>query len=630
MPPSIGNPQTYAEWYWNTSTEASKFLADEHEKVLAPIASDLISNIPAISKLPNYLQEFLGVFRSPPAPSLDNPLFRFVGNIGSGLANRLLGHEVREFDYAMNAYLENVRISPEVANLLKFRQKITDELWLGRQQSGGYSQEEALVMYESTKPYPSIPEIITYGRYHDVPDNPKEFVWGKVDISPSDWEMWNWLSFQKLSTDQVANLLQRRFWTEERCLTEWARLGWPTEERTALMDLTYSLPNAMLQVQGLLLQEAEQQTILDDIQKCGIHPAFGETYLDGILTKPSSSDILEYELRQNPELPDIESKLRRIGIHPQYFDLYKTLAKPIPPIQDIITMAVREAFSPSIASRFGQYEDMPTEYVEWAEKKGLSRDWAERYWAAHWSLPSPMQGFEMLHRGIIGREDLSLLLRAQDIMPYWRNKLIEMAYKPLTRVDVRRMFRVGVLDERGVNKAYTDLGYNEENAGYMTEFTIRSTRETLSGFRASDVINAYSKGFIDRGRATALLRDIGIKQTEVDYVINSADNKREWYYKQERIDAIANQYKKGKITEGETRSLLSNVGLQGDYIQNYIEQWELKSESEKEATWTSAQTLKFLKTGLISEERARQEFNLLGYTQERINVYIASVTEGTE
>lgn len=627
---AIDNPQTYGEWFFNQNLEKDQVWSEEQEKALSPTVQSLLTSMAGYNDLPDYVRAFLEPLGSPPSPGFDNAISRFVGQVCSGLAQRVLGHELKDFDYAVNSYLKNVRITPEVANTLKLRQKILDELWLSRNEAGGYSEAEANLIYEATKPYPSIPELITYGRYHDYPDNPKEYVWKLYDVSPSDWDMWNWLSFQKLTTEQVAQLFKRQFWTPERCLEEWARLGWPDEERTALRDLSYTLPNAMLQVQGLLLQGASEETILDDIQKCDIHPAFRQTYLDGVLTKPSSQDLIEFALRQDPTLSNLDNDLRRIGIHPNYFELYKTLAHPIPPIQDIITMAVREAFTPSIAQRFGQYEDMPSEYIKWAERKGLDREWAERYWAAHWSLPSPMQGFEMLHRGIITKVDLELLLRAQDIMPFWRSKLIEMAYKPLTRVDVRRMFRTGVLDEKGIKKAYTDLGYNEENAGYMTEFTIRSTRETLSGFRASDVINAYSKRFIDSGEARTLLRDIGIKADEIDYVIHTADNKREWFFKQERIDAISNLYRKGKIPQTQVRSLLSQLGLTGDYIQTLLEQWELKAEAEKEATWTSAQTLKFLKQGLITPERAVQELTLLGYNTERINIYIASVRTSTE
>lgn len=624
----LANPQTYAEWYFGSFLQKDQFWSEEREKQYAESIGRILQDYDLMSIIPVPFQTYYQNITSPPSPGWDDAQRAFLGTITRGI-DLIAGEEMsRDFRYETAEKFVNMRISVDDAIQLKQRNKITDEFYNHRMRSGGYSESEAIHLYNSKRPYPALQDIITFGRYHDIPDNPKDFVWKLVDIDPTDWDMWNWLSFQKLNTDQVLNLMKRQFWTPDRVTLELSRLGWQEEERTALNDIAYSLPNAMLQVQGLLLNDISTETILDDIVKCDIHPAYAQNYYDAILSKPAIQDVIEYELRRNPDLNNLSRELRRIGIHPQYHDLYQTLAKPIPPVQDIITMAVREAFTPAIAQRFGQYEGMPSEYLTWAERKGLSREWAERYWASHWSLPSAMQGFEMFHRGIIDRADLELLLRALDIMPYWRNKLVQMAFKPLTRVDVRRMFRTGVLDESGVRKAYADLGYDETNAGYMTEFTIRQTRESLSGFRTSDVINAYSRRFIDAGQAQNLLRELGIKPTEINHIINTADNKREWVYKQERNEAIANLYKKGKITDTEARSMLSQLGFDTAYVQTQLEQWQLKSEAEKEATWTSAQTLKFLTQGIISEGRARQELNLLGYNAERINVYIASATAG--
>jgi len=301
------------------------------------------------------------------------------------------------------------------------------------------------------------------------------------------------------------------------------------------------------------------------------------------------------------------------------------LAYQIPPVADIITMAVREAFTPEIAARFGQYQDLPPEFVEAVQKKGLSKEWAERYWAAHWSLPSPQQGFEMLHRGIIGRDDLYMLMRALDIMPYWRDKLIEMAYRPLSRVDVRRMYGLGTLDESGIMKAYRDLGYNDFNADKMTDFTVRYTRQTQSRFTSGDVVSAYSKYLISSGEASSILRDIGIRDAEVSNIIQKADYKRTWLSKQETIDAIKNLYKKGKYSDSQAVNELGKLNLPKDYIDTQLQQWQAKSAAETISTWTTAQTLSFLKAGLITEERARKEFVDLGYDAEHINVYLASV-----
>jgi hypothetical protein len=79
----------------------------------------------------------------------------------------------------------------------------------------------------------------------------------------------------------------------------------------------------------------------------------------------------------------------------------------------------------------------------------------------------------MLHRGIISRDDLFMLLRALDIMPFWRDKLINMAYTLFTRIDIRRMYNIGVMNEGDVKRAYLELGYNDYNANLMTQFVIK-------------------------------------------------------------------------------------------------------------------------------------------------------------
>ncbi|GAH24647.1 unnamed protein product, partial [marine sediment metagenome] len=262
-----------------------------------------------------------------------------------------------------------------------------------------------------------------------------------------------------------------------------------------------------------------------------------------MLTKPSTQDVIAYELRQDPDLSNLPAKLRKIGIHPAYVPLLSELAYIIPPTGDLITMAVREAFTPEIAARFGQYEDFPKEFAHWAAKKGLTQDWAERYWAAHWSLPSASQGFEMLHRGVIGTTELNMLLRALDIMPFWRDKLTYVAYKRLTRVDIRRMYRVGVLDEEGVLNANLELGYNERDSKRMTEFTVKQTLQTLSKFTSRDVIAAYAKRMISRSEARSLLDMLDVKGRDIDYILSTADYKRAWEFTENRIAGIRNLYR---------------------------------------------------------------------------------------
>ncbi|GAH68698.1 unnamed protein product, partial [marine sediment metagenome] len=264
---------------------------------------------------------------------------------------------------------------------------------------------------------------------------------------------------------------------------------------------------------------------------------------------------------------------------------------------DIITMAVREAFTPEIAAKFGQYEDYPPDLETWAMKKGLSKEWSQRYWAAHWNLPSPLQGFEMLHRGVINESELNMLLRALDVMPFWRDKLTQIAYRRLTRVDIRRMYKQGVLDEKEVYESYLEHGYNPQNAERMSEFTIRQTLATLSKFTSGDIIKAFASRMITNSEAISLLGDIGIRREDALYIVSTAEYKRVWAFTDQQISGIRNLYKKRVYDENQTRDKLSRLNLPADQINVLMQQWHYEKVEELDATWTTAQTLKFFKRG---------------------------------
>jgi len=629
MPPDIENPKTFGDYYWAAEVEAKRLRSEQHEKAFSPVIAGYIGALGIPENTPDTLVKFLDHLQNPQDPDWDDLQRMFLGTVSRGVA--LAGGEqmAKPFEYEAAEKYQNSRIKAETAVTLFMRKKITQDFYDHRMHSDGYADTEAVHLYKSMHPYPSMQELIRYGRYNSDAENPKTFVWSLFDVQAEDWEMWNWLSIQKLSTQQVQEVYRRGGWDKNRAGLELSRLGWPLEEREALLNLAYQLPNAMLLVQGNLLQGVSQPDMIEDIAKAGIHPSYAEKYFDGVLTKPNTQDLIAWQLRLDPSLSGLDDELRRTGVHPQYFDVYKTLARPIPPINDLITMAVREVFTPAIARRFGQYEGLPAAYVEAAEKKGLTKEWAERYWAAHWTLPSVQQGFGMLHRGIIDQSDLSLLMRALDIMPFWRDKLMQLSYKPLTRVDVRRMHLLGTLDESGVKRAYQDVGYNERNASLMTDFTVRYNRRSLSGFTPRDALSAYINQFIEAGQTTSILRDIGVKSSEIPNMMRLAGYKREWKYKTERIAAIGNLYKKGKYDFSTARSKLNQVGLSSATVKTQLEQWEPSAEAERTATFTNAQTLKMFTMGLIDEARARAELQLLGFDDERRDLLIKSVTEQT-
>ncbi|GAJ15978.1 unnamed protein product, partial [marine sediment metagenome] len=70
----------------------------------------------------------------------------------------------------------------------------------------------------------------------------------------------------------------------------------------------------------------------------------------------------------------------------------------IPNVADLFHLVAKEAFEPDMIEHYGYADEFPEDQVKWLKMQGLSREWALKFWYAHWDTPSIQHGFEMLHR----------------------------------------------------------------------------------------------------------------------------------------------------------------------------------------------------------------------------------------
>jgi hypothetical protein len=233
------------------------------------------------------------------------------------------------------------------------------------------------------------------------------------------------------------------------------------------------------------------------------------------------------------ELPfDIDGTLAKYGYNEDARGVIAELDQLIPGPSDLVRMAVREAFDPGLAQSLGYVSPAPGDFDLWMARQGYSKEWSDRYWWAHWDLPSVTQGFEMFHRlrGEFTEDDLRQLLRVLDIPPLWHDRFIKIAYRPLTRVDVRRMYALEVLDESGVRDAYLDIGYSPENADRMTEFTKRFSAPDEDGelkemrdMAQTTIRQGYRRGVISREEAVDYLVLSGYQEDVAEFLLTIDD-----------------------------------------------------------------------------------------------------------
>ncbi len=222
-----------------------------------------------------------------------------------------------------------------------------------------------------------------------------------------------------------------------------------------------------------------------------------------------------------------EDILGKYGYRTEYADALEKLSEYYPNAQDFITFAVRDTFKPEIVEKYGYDKEYPSDIDPFVIRSGMSVEWMHHFWRAHWQLPSPQMGYEMMHRDIIKKDELETLLRIGDMAPWWIDKVIGISYSPYTRVDTRRLFVDGVIDRAKVLRNYKDIGYDEEHAENLTEWTCKGLSDekkaATKDLTEAKIMKAYEYGEYDTAQTTVFLKALGYNDEEAALIISIRD-----------------------------------------------------------------------------------------------------------
>ena len=382
--------------------------------------------------------------------------------------------------------------------------------------------------------------------------------------------------------------------------------------------------------------------------------------------------LVQAKFRGGSGASKFDTVMTQLGYSGESASTFEEVSKIIGGPSDMIRWAVREVFTPAIVTELGLGDEFPTEFVSQAARIGMSEEVAGHEWKAHWVLPSVQQGFEMLHRRTKKRdgstfviEDMERLLRVQDVMPFFRDLITQIAYRPFTRVDVRRMHKNGVLTTEQVKSAYLDLGFDDEKAQAMTDFTVQFNTESERDLTKTEVMRAFDRGVIDEETALELLGDVGIPIEAAQIIIATQLAKVAMDTTDELSDIEIDRYIDGLITEDELQDVLTMLDLTASQIEllmakarrkrlrsrklppaTTIVEWRLRDLitdgrahdlldrlgydtvfrnlmlGKKERLPSRADTLDWLDRKLITEERATEMLIRLGFASEPIKFMI--------
>jgi hypothetical protein len=411
--------------------------------------------------------------------------------------------------------------------------------------------------------------------------------------------------------------------------------------RLASYWLNWTFPNRLPTPEELI--EMKFRGLIDDdhfkefMREYGFDEKTAENLFEIRKELLTAEELLSAKWRGIIDNKTYEKYMKVLGFNDEDIKRFEEIRKFYPSPSDLIRFAVRDVYNEQIVKKYGYDEEFPESIVEDVKKIGMDEKWIRAYWRAHWELPSPTQAYEMLQRlnpkvlqirgdayrkmGLNPEEiktDLDTvreLLKIADYPKYWRDRLIAIAYNPLTRVDLRRIYTLGLINDDELLARSMELGYTEDDAKLLMEFFKKLKHERKFDLVLSNIEKAYKVGMIDKSEFKELLSQTGYTEDEIEFLISLIDYEKEEELKK---DYLSVWYKKafyGLITVDQFEQKLREEGFRDDEI-NY---WKAKLLSDIEKSkkfFTKTEIRDMFLNEIIDEKTALEYLKKLRYDDE--------------
>lgn len=400
----------------------------------------------------------------------------------------------------------------------------------------------------------------------------------------------------------------------------WLAVAMENGDQTLRAKARNTLPDPSAMIKAMFVDPANESKARDVIQRFGISDDRMNMMIAAARSQLDPGTIQNLYLRGELTDAEVYARMRAVGFTDARTDEIKKTWAVIPGPQDIIRMAVREAFSEEQVTALGLDEAFPAAVSEWAAKVGLKDPWPKMFWRAHWELPSPNMGFEMLHRGQITEAELGGLLKALDYSPVWHNKLQAIAYNVVTRVDARRLFQLGIYTPEQLESKYREMGYSPGDAADLTAWTKVEYAQEDKEVSRTTVESAYRSGLLNRREAVSMIKDLGWSEEKAEWILDLADFRALSEARDQSIGTAKELYLAGLASGSEVRERLSGEQVQADYIEALIDRWDAEKLARRKLP-SKTDLDKFLKAGLVVEGEYKSELERLGYSREMADRY---------
>lgn len=366
--------------------------------------------------------------------------------------------------------------------------------------------------------------------------------------------------------------------------------------------------------------------LLTDLADGGFEPARVDPLIETVRPRVNNQELLSLFRRKKITEESYFKEMLQRGWSRDETDSFITSSQLLPGAQDLIRFMVREVFDPQQRQSLGLDADFPADEMrDQGGKIGLTEDVAKDFWAAHWQLPSVGQTFQFRHR-LRGQEglpnftdeDLQGLLKALDISPTFRPLLEGIAFSTLTRIDIRRAFRLNLMNKSEVEDAYRDIGYTGKNLDINVAIATSGEGETGRDLSEAVIKKAYKLRRFTRDVALAELIKRNFDENEADIILDLIDLEVEQDIVDDEVSVLTLDFVENDITEASYRSSLTALGLVNSEVEFLVSKNDLKRKRKIKKP-SESMLANLYRENIISAAEYEKELDNRGWNNIRIN-----------
>lgn len=537
----------------------------------------------------------------------------------------------RAVSYAANYALPNMMPDVMMALELYRRNKVLPEGFEYLMQNQGYNKETAHRIFEATNRLLNVQELVQLRRQGEIGQELYYTFMKMVGVSRHYADALMKTTLTMIPPADLVILNRRGFLLDADFDKHMDYVG-VTKDRSDLLKKAMFRDLSPDDILSLLLRREIFRPEYDELMKSiGIDEENAERFRLARLAilDPTSLVVLKWRGEITPT--EYHQSMMALGFTAPLADNFEQRMLFYPGPQDLVTWVAKEVFEPDAVAKYGLMDEWELLEGIGYEKAGITEPQMKNYWIAHWVHPEFMAIRDMYFRAKhadgtpkLTYDDIYEWFRLVEVPPYWRDKYIDIMHAPYTRVDVRRMYQAGVLDRPAVKTAYMELGYDEDKAEHMTQFTVAWSEPQAKTLTRTMIERAYKFGEISRDEALERLGIIGYDIENADLILSLLELQELLDERDDLIDAIVANFRNGVITQERAIEQLDMLALKATTREKIIAK-SLTAKQRERKLPAKADVIDWYRLEMIDETQFRDYLDRLGHLPEDIDRYLQEI-----